>query len=350
MDTSKDTGADTQNVSENGAKCRWNAKSWLLTYSQSKLSKEELQSHLSSMKEIEKLAVGHEHHQDGNSHFHCVVVFKSKVDSRNPKYWDLKGEHPNVKSLKRGPKNFLNAVSYVTKEDPEPLIVGFDLDELQSLRPGEYGRMIQAIKDGADLPSIRENFLGSYLRYKRNVRETVLELRQDALKKQCLPWKGIKSNIPEIQEWVNTRVRKPRYPLPQLWITGPPGIGKSSLISFLKKYLTTYPVPTDKWMCGFEDDQFDLLYIDEFQCKNYPLTKLNKVADGMNHNFETKGGQTQMTKPVPMIILSNYSLSSSYSRLRSECVGDFPLDRRFTEVYIPDGVLISVEEDTEVVE
>lgn len=350
MDTPMDTGADTQNASGSGGKCRWHAKNWLITYPQSKLSREEVQNHLSSIKAIEKLVVGQENHQDGNIHFHAFVEYKDKIDSKNVRLWDIKGEHPNVKSVGRGKKNLRNVVKYCTKEDETPLIVGFDLAELENL-PGEYGTMIQAIKDGANMMTVRQEYTGSYLRYKRGIKELIAELQQDRQKKLKLKWKPVKSNVPEIAQWLNDHIRREREnPLPQLWISGPPGVGKSSLVTFLMKYLTCFQVPTDKWLCGYQDGEYDLLVIDEFRDKNYPLQKVNKLADGKAHVFETKGGQVNKTDPLPLIVLSNYTLENTYRKVRSEMIGEFTLDRRFHEVYVPAGILISVEEDTEVVE
>lgn len=352
MDTPMATGTATPSANASGGNCRWCAKSWLLTYPQTKLTREEVQNHLSSIREIEKLVVGQEHHQDGNLHLHAFVEFKTKLDNRNVRLWDIKGEHPNVKSVGRGMKNLRNVVKYCTKEDETPLVVGFDLSELNHL-PGEYGTMIQAIKDGASVMTVRQEFTGSYLRYKRGVKELIAELAQDAAKKKKLEWKPVKSNVPEVAQWLNDHIRKEREdPLPQLWISGPPGVGKSSLVRFLNKYLTLYPVPKDKWMCGYEDGQYDCMIIDEFRDKNYPLQKLNALAaNDLGFKFESKGGQIVKEQPLPLIVLSNYAKENTYRKVRSDnMIGEFTLDRRFIEVYIPAGTLLSVEQDTEVVE
>lgn len=339
--------------SEPAGGCRWQAKSWLLTYSQSKLSKEAVRSHLTSLKPVEKLAIGEEKHQDGNTHFHAVVVYTQKTNNCNVRYWDIQGEHPNVKTLGRGQKNFVRAVKYVTKEDDSPIIEGFDLETMDQKKEGEYGLMVEALKAGAKAEEIRQKYLGTYLRCKRNVREVIQELEMDEWKKSRLSWRGVKCNVPEIQEWLNSHIKKElSNPLPQLWITGPTGVGKSSMMEFLKKYLMLYPIPTDTWLDGYENGAFDLMYIDEYRDKHYTIEKLNKLSDGHTYVFPVKGSQVVKTDPLPLIVLSNHSIDNCYQKVRDR----FPqvheaLKRRFLEVYVGADVLISIEEaDTEVVE
>lgn len=345
-------GATTP-VTANCGNCRWQSKSWLLTYSQSKLTKEAVQAHLQSLRPVEKLVIGEEKHQDGNTHFHAVVVYETRTNSTNPRYWDIQGEHPNVKKLSWGCQNLIRAVKYVTKEDEEPIVVGLDLDNLEKEKVGEYGRMIQAMQDGATQAQIRQQFLGSYTRCKRNVQEVIQELQMDVYKKSRLQWKGVTCNVKEIEDWLNSHIKKQLDPtnlLPQLWISGPPGVGKSSLIHFLKKYLTIFAVPKDGWLDGYEDGQYDLIVIDEFRDRQYEYTMINKLADGFEYTFAVKRSQVIKKDPLPMIICSNYSMSNTFKKVR-EILSPFPMDRRFLEVYVSEGTLIEIKEkDTEVVE
>lgn len=103
-------------------------------------------------------------------------------------------------------------------------------------------------------------------------------------------------------------------------------------------------------MCGYRDGAYDLLFIDEFLCSQYPYTKINKITDGGAHDYDSKGGRVYSSKAVPTIILSNYKLEDCYSGVRQKLF-PFPIDRRFTEVYVPDGQTIDIKEkETEVVE
>lgn len=298
--------------------------------------------------------MGQEKHQDGNVHYHAALRFSRKIDSRDTKYWDIQGEHPNVKAVRRGNKNWVRAVKYVTKEDQDPLIQGFDLNELEAANPGEFGRMVDAIKAGASYEELlMGEHLGPLIRHKRSVCEVIQDLAMVNTKRTRQEWRKVTCNIPEIETWLNEHIKVHREnPLPALWITGAPGVGKSSLIEFLEKYLVTYPVPNEQWLDGWRNKEYDLIVCDEFIDKQMPDTKLNKLADGKTYKFPTKGNHVlKQDDKTPMIVCSNYSMFNSYRKKRSTCdEGRLPLDRRFTEVYVPAGTMIEIKEaETEVI-
>lgn len=116
---------------------RLRGKAFFLTYSQSRLPRDEITGWFSRQHRMKRLVIGQEHHQDGNLHWHVLIEYESEKDIRNPQYFDLSHwegenavrEHPNVLIWTRtGDQTydqwFKNHWEYCKKEDPTPYIVG----------------------------------------------------------------------------------------------------------------------------------------------------------------------------------------------------------------------------------
>jgi len=85
----------------------------LLTYPQSKIrSKEELVAKLQKIIKIAKYCVGAEKHADGGNHYHVYLHFGKSLDTRNARYFDVDGEHPNWRKV----KDVMGAVEYCMKD------------------------------------------------------------------------------------------------------------------------------------------------------------------------------------------------------------------------------------------
>lgn len=102
------------------------ARAFLLTYSQTKLTKSAVYIFLSSRPDVQRLIVGQEPHQDGNPHIHAYAVY-SKARDVSYKSFDLQGEHPNIQTHKPSLDPAVSAVNcwaYCRKHDQDPMIVG----------------------------------------------------------------------------------------------------------------------------------------------------------------------------------------------------------------------------------
>jgi len=120
----------------------------------------------------------------------------------------------------------------------------------------------------------------------------------------------------EIATWLNLNIRKPRdLRQEQLYIYGPPQMGKTSLIEHLSKYLNIYHVPRDEdFYDGYEDGVYDLCVMDEFK-HSKTMQWLNAFLDGQIVTLRQKGKQIVKKDRLPVIVLSNYTLEQNYKKL-----------------------------------
>ena len=107
---------------------RLRATGFFLTYSQSELPRDDICRRFRSESRMKRVIVGQEHHQDGGQHWHVLVEYEAQKEVRTA-YFDISGEHPNIKVWIRAEGStyeqwFLNHWKYCKKEDPTPYIVG----------------------------------------------------------------------------------------------------------------------------------------------------------------------------------------------------------------------------------
>lgn len=107
---------------------RLRAHGFFLTWSQSSLAREAIARFIAAQQRLKRAVLGQEHHQDGNVHWHALLEYEAQKEIRTT-YFDLAGEHPNIKVWKRADGStyeqwFVNHWKYCKKEDPTPFIVG----------------------------------------------------------------------------------------------------------------------------------------------------------------------------------------------------------------------------------
>lgn len=71
-----------------------------------------IESFLKQLPNIRCFIVASEYHSNGQPHCHAFVEFSSKLHTRNERYFDVAGHHPNVQSCRS--KNAV--LEYVTKD------------------------------------------------------------------------------------------------------------------------------------------------------------------------------------------------------------------------------------------
>lgn len=82
---------------------RCDAKHFFLTYPQADgiQSKEELMEFLQEKRpSAHYICVAQERHQDGNTHYHAVISHQRRFNCRDDRFFDFKGQHPNIQACK----------------------------------------------------------------------------------------------------------------------------------------------------------------------------------------------------------------------------------------------------------
>ena len=81
---------------------RLQAKRVFLTYPQCGcLAKDFVVAHIKSLASILWIVAARELHEDGEPHLHIAVEFESQLRTRNSRFFDIEGKHPNVQPLKK---------------------------------------------------------------------------------------------------------------------------------------------------------------------------------------------------------------------------------------------------------
>lgn len=98
---------------------RFAGKKLLLTYAQYEFDKEALHRFINTKTRMECMVrIAHEHHQDGNIHTHCCVMFPRKIDIKDCRYFDHQGHHCNIK-VPTSALHWRNQIKYMDKEDED---------------------------------------------------------------------------------------------------------------------------------------------------------------------------------------------------------------------------------------
>jgi len=115
------------------------------------------------------------------------------------------------------------------------------------------------------------------------------------------------SHILQLLEWVNANVCQPRpFRSRQLYVWGPPAVGKTTFLRLLEKSLRVYYMPTDENFYDFYDDEdYDLIVVDEFKGQK-TIQDLNRWLDGQTLTVRKKGTQCMKFRNLPVIIVSNF--------------------------------------------
>ncbi len=141
----------------------------------------------------------------------------------------------------------------------------------------------------------------------------------------------------EICAWLckNIRPSTPRrIKTPQLWVSGPPSIGKSTLVDMLCERLNVYIHPYEDWY-DLYDDSIDLIVLDDFHGE-IRISFLNRLTDGSRVSLRRRGRTPILKKiNVPVVVFANRTIADTYHL--TDPIGVQALQSRFLEILCESG-------------
>ena len=280
-----------------------------------------------------------EHGSEGSHHLHIFLEFDSVVELPLIKLSRLFGQHPHCARV-RSPSSFL---AYIAKED-FPL-GNFDLLEEAWNYTGSKRLLVKRLfEGGATFYEIfhrysdqlwAEDFLKYFkmeLRFKeariraeRRAMRGIEPITRSLIKQRLTPaelkrfdkFKGYSRLVKHINQINEYRFRQPHTFRQNCLIVGKTGIGKSTLLRSIMKYVPTYEFPIDNWHPDYEDGVYTLILWDEPKITSGMVHTYLKILDGLTCNLPVKGSRAVRQDHQKIICLSNETLAEHSKKLRS---------------------------------
>lgn len=301
---------------------------------------------------VEWLVVGAEKHVSGDPHLHVALQCKETQNIGKEDYFDFVcGKHGNYQVM----KNKSKCVAYCVK-DGDFLERGIDARKLAKGKAKVYEEIGKRCLEGASFDDLcSEGFLSACVQNKKKIEDFIAYATVRRMRTLLSPWTTVRTSSVEamgIASWLNQSVKRP-FPFrsKQLYIHGPPQIGKTTMILELIKRLSIYDIPREEdFYDEYRDGAYDLAVLDEFTGKK-SIQWMNQWLDGSRTTLRKKGSQVVKTQNLPTIVLSNRSLMENYPK-QAEKNSIFlqALRTRFLEISLNRPFTISFEDEVTRVE
>jgi len=265
-------------------KFRIAAKKLLLTYSQvdPQMSALHVLEQLQSNTYLHqfKYVIAKEHHQDGNTHFHVIIIQEQKVDIKNPNALDIQFQQQNLHGNYVSVKSLTHAISYVCKNNQY-------ITNLDNLKDGQLLSAKQFI-----ISQVKEKGIEQALieHYQRDPEKAIAGISISALKKQFYDIQKIQSTLQ--QDQIHTPFTLQNFNIStqlKAWmdnpnktfiIVGNSGIGKTQFCKAFAKHknLKTLLV-NHKEDFRRLNDSFQCIIIDDANLQEFEETQLLSIIE-----------------------------------------------------------------------
>lgn len=249
---------------------RLNATAFFLTYSQSKLRKEEVTNWYQRQPRIKRMICATEHHRDGNVHYHVFVEYENKKDI-STKYFDILREHPNIGIWVNRVQTYdewcLHHWNYCLKEDENCFTIG-EKPELRKRKRDEVATECRkrACETGvADAMSyLAENAAWEHMTKYDQIMRALMSMRNANRKPDPpRPLSSFKDLPIIVDSWRN------------LYICGPTGSGKTAWARSLLPEATVISHRDQLRDCDFSKG----VIFDDFEVSHWPPTAVIHLLD-----------------------------------------------------------------------
>lgn len=265
---------------------RLQAKRYLITFSQTGNVgdlHEVMGYHIAYLPPLSYYLLCRENHPiAGGVHHHLVLVFKEKLRITTPRFFDFMFDGNvamDVKTIKHTNKDLLRSINYV-KGDGD--FVEDGVDPLLPSKVPTMQRISKLILENKSRQEIELQEHSVFLMHDQKIQRSIdrqFERQQPPLQPWVAPIfrAGLQfgdvhdESVMLIGHWLEENIRKPLRGgrAPHLWIWGPTGVGKSTLIRQVSTMLKVFDAPKEgkqDWMTGYSDD-YDLVVFDEFHAE-----------------------------------------------------------------------------------
>ena len=277
---------------------------------------------------LEKAVIVQEYHENQmDTHLHALLVFREKQRFRNAACLDfVTDKHGNYQAA----RSIKKVLAYILKHDDAPATwpPGLDaqawLDKLSAGRSSKALLVALAIKDGADLDSVNEQWPDFVLTNMKKVEEYMAYYRTRRLweeKRLAVPG-GTLADFPvqssferELRDLLGLWLDEPHGPvgdLRHLYLVGPTGCGKTYTFERLGHFFPVYWMASEQFFDGYRPDFHRIIVIDEFYGKK-PITLMNLLCNPVEARLRVKGSQVVKNKLVLIVFLSNIMPHEAYS-------------------------------------
>lgn len=305
--------------------CSYRRKTFFLTYSQSTLSKKDLEVKWPfpgvGRYEISEMMFALEHHKDGGLHWHVYLNFKHRITVSNTIFFDAfsttsnKMEHPNIKKV-----YFVDGLlKYMNKERYKIYEYGFSLEAKSFARKKHVKYSKHLLAYCRDELSLHELI---------NLQPHLLLSCKKLIEGKNLFKSSQESELIRYRNHINTSKKR------HIWIWGDTDAGKS----YYKENLLKKQHPNDWFDLPYNNDFFGyngerFFFADEYNGQ-IPVWQLNMICDG-NAKVNVKGSSTILYKYPIVYVFSNHNIADAYSKIAESNPSLLnTLYSRFRELYM----------------
>lgn len=307
------------------SRCSYRRKTFFLTYSQTSLSKKDLEIKWPypgiGRYVLKEMVLALEHHSDGNLHWHVFLNFKNRIQVSNMSFFDCfstssqKMEHPNVHKV----WYIDGLMKYMNKEKYKVYEYGISLDAKNFARK-------KHMKYSKSLLSFCKDELSLYEFI--NLEPHLLLSAKKLIEGKNLYKSSKDSELIRYRNQVNTEKKR------HFWIFGETNSGKTYYKeNLLKKRHPNdwFDIPYNNDFFGYNGERF--LFADEFDGQ-LSIWQLNLLCDG-GAKMNVKGSSTVIYEYPIVYVFSNHRISEVYDKVAEKNPNLLQtLYSRFNEYYM----------------